>query len=207
MASGVNAGEPEIALVTIRKSGILCKLASLLFGGRASYEFVATRVHIEASPESIWRDIAFYEEVPGKPPILLACFLLPLGTEGEKSRQGALIVCRYRQGSLVKRITALDKPYLIRFDVLDQHLGIEHCAIARSGSYSIRRAAAGSEVVLTTSYRGFLHPRWFWRPLERLGLHQLHSHILNGMRKMISAEHPLAGEQLAAGCICRKEQS
>ncbi len=183
-----------------------CTLLGLLFGGGATREFAATQVHIDAAPESIWHEVLFYEDVPGKPPLLLALMLSPIGTRGDKSHVGACIECRYKRGSLLKQITAVDMPHWIRFEVTDQCLGIETCAIAMSGSYSIRRAAAGSEIVLTTSYTAFLHPRWLWRRVEKLALHQLHSHVLEGIRKMISAEDRSA-RIATTGFTCRKEET
>jgi hypothetical protein len=182
------------------------RLLGLLFVGAATREFAATKVHIDAAPESIWHEVLFYEDVPGKPPLLLALMLSPIGTKGDKSEVGACIECRYKQGSLFKRITAVDMPYSIRFDVIEQCLGIETCAIARNGSYAIRRAAAGSEIVLTTNYTAFLHPRWLWRPVERLALHQLHSHILDGMRKMVAAEDRSA-RIVTVAYTCREEET
>ena len=192
MANGPEAEALYSIPVSPAKTRTWCKFANFLFGGGTSNESVITRIHIEATPEFIWRDIAFYEEVPGRPPLLLDSLLCPLGTQGDKSEIGATILCKYKQGTLVKRITFLQRPYLIRFDVLEQQLGIEYCAIAQSGSYCIRRLDDASEVILTTNYRAFLYPRWFWRPLERLALHQLHSHILNGMRKLVLADNQRA---------------
>jgi len=192
-------------LVPPVKERIWCRLANFLCGSAASDESVATRACIETAPESIWGEMAFYEEVPGKPPMLLASLLSPLGTEGDKSQVGGLVICRYQQGNLVKRITALEKPYFIGFDVIKQRLGIERCAIARSGSYRIRRRGAGSEVILTTNYQALLYPRWLWRPLEKLALHELHSHILNGMRR-IAVETPKLGTA-TPGCIYREEET
>jgi hypothetical protein len=54
------------------------------------------------------------------------------------------------------------------------------------GSHEIRRVAGGSEVELTTHYRGRLRPRWLARPLERHLAHELHRHILHGMRRQVA---------------------
>ena len=193
------------SVVSPEKKRTWCMFAVFLFGGAGSNESVATRIVSEASAEFIWRRVAFYEEVPGRPPFLLDALLCPIATEGDKSQVGATILCRYKQGTLVKRITAIRMPCFIRFDVLNQQLGIEHCAIARGGSYCIRRLAAGSEVVLTTNYRAFLHPRWLWRPLERLAVHQLHTHILNGVRKAVDADK--RGGALLGAASAREEQT
>ena len=207
MASSSDAEMPSSMPMSFTKARIWCRLVNLFFGGEPVNEAAGTRVSIKAVPELIWRRILFYEEAPGRSPLLLqALFLCPVGTEGDKSEVGARILCRYKHGNLVKRITAFEMPYLIRFDVMEQHLGIECCAGAQSGSYRIRRCGLGSEVILTTNYRTCLHPRWLWRPMEKLAIHQLHTHILNGMRKIGAQEDARAGT-VTTGCACQGEEA
>jgi hypothetical protein len=38
---------------------------------------------------------------------------------------------------------------------------------------------------LTTNYRAYLRPRFLWRPLEARLVHELHNHILGGIRRAI----------------------
>lgn len=204
MASGSDVESPVSLPATNTRTW--SRLLGLLFGSGATKESVVTRVHIEAAPELLWERILFYEDVPGSPPLLLARILSPIGTKGDKSQLGASIECRYREGSLVKRITIIEEPYSICFDVTQQRLGIENCAITRSGSYRISRSGSGSEIMLTTNYTAFLHPRWLWLPIESLAVHQLHGHILEGIRKMVAAEHRSV-RTVTAGYTCRKEET
>jgi hypothetical protein len=169
-------------------------LASRLCGRNAVNETVATRVHVKASPEAVWSHILFYEEVAGRAPFLLRSLLLhPVRTEGDKTRVGAEIRCIYKGGDLVKRITAVDPPRFLQFDVLAQHLGIESCALTSSGTYQIHASGSATDVTLVTSYQAFLYPRFLWRPLEALLVKQLHRHILHGVRADLLAGNPAAG--------------
>jgi hypothetical protein len=162
------------------------RLFDRLFAGAPANERVATRVHFGASPESTWNGILFYEEVPGRPPFPLSIFMpIPVRTEGAKTSAGATVRCIYTRGDLTKRITSIKAPRCIQFEVLDQRLGIERCAVARGGSYEIAPSGTGADVLLYTNYTAYLHPRSLWRPLEKLVVHQLHSHVLNGMRVAI----------------------
>lgn len=158
-------------------------LVTRWFAGAEASETVVTRIHLDASVEAAWMQIMFYEEVPGRPPFLLRTFMpCPVRTEGRKSSVGAVVKCIYADGDLVKRMTAIEPPRRIGFEVLEQRLGIEGCAIARSGSYEIQPRGEGTDILLTTNYSAYLHPRWLWRPLEKLVTAQLHHHVLNGMR-------------------------
>jgi hypothetical protein len=154
-----------------------------LFPRNARSEVVATTLHIDASPEATWRGMLFYEEVPHRPRRFLRMFLpQPVRTEGDKTKVGALVRCIYDGGHLLKRITVAQPARMVRFEVLEQRLGIEDCVSMGQGSYEIRPASGGSEIVLTTHYRGHLRPRWLWRRLERSLARGMHHHILDGIR-------------------------
>jgi len=164
----------------------LQNLASRFFAREAVNESLATRVHLHAIPETVWNHTMFYEDVPGRPSFLLRLLLpQPVATEGDKARVGACVHCTYSAGGLTKRILTSEPPHLVRFEVIEQHLGIEGCIQATDGSYQFRRQGEGTEVVLTTNYRAYLYPRQLWRPLEKLLAGQLHHHILDGMRLAI----------------------
>jgi hypothetical protein len=163
-----------------------------LFPRSSNIEAVATKVHFDVPPEAVWQGMVFYEEVPRRPRPLLRMFLpTPIRTRGEKTRVGSLIECTYEGGYLEKRITAAEPARFVQFEILVQQLGIEDCISMQGGSYEIRPDAGGSEVVLSTLYRGHLRPRWLWRPLERFLAHSLHGHILDGMRVTLEASAPL----------------
>lgn len=186
-------------------SPVRYRLVSWLFAREAESETVATRVHFHASPEAVWNHIMFYEEVPGRPPFLLrALFPHPVRTEGDKSRVGAMVRCVYKRGDLVKRITTVERPRFLQFDVIAQRLGIERCVLTLSGSYQIHASGDSTDVVLITNYRAYLHPRFLWRPLEALLVKQLHCHILRGVCAGVlpgnPAIHPVVAESHSSNC-------
>ncbi len=160
-----------------------------IFAGAVVNESVVTRMYLDASPETTWNEMMFYEQVPGRAPLLLRAFVpCPERTEGNKNSVGATVRCIYKGGDLVKRMTVIDPPRIIRFEVLEQRLGIEFCVIARTGSYELEPSLAGTNIFLTTNYSAYLHPRWLWRPLEKLVTAQLHHHVLRGMREAVRPE-------------------
>ncbi|MEO8874755.1 MAG: hypothetical protein ABI461_04130 [Polyangiaceae bacterium] len=127
---------------------------------------------------------------------MLRLFLpTPVSTQGDKTRVDAIIKCTYEGGNLEKRITVAEPAERVCFDVTVQHLGIEDCISMTGGSYQIRANAGGSEVVLTTRYRGHMRPRVLCRPFEHYLAHRMHRYILDGMRDELSAH---AGALVAA---------
>jgi len=175
-APAVSPATPQL----VTQAGGRYRLVRSLFARKATEDSVATKVHFHASPEAVWNRLMFFEEVPGRPPFILRLLLPhPVRSEGDKSDVGAAVQCTYKGGDLVKRITAVEPPFRLRFEVVEQRLGIEGCVRALSGSYQICRHGDGADVVLTTSYRAYLRPRLLWRPLEKILAGQLHCHILN----------------------------
>jgi hypothetical protein len=159
-----------------------------MFPRNTAVEEVKTNVHMDASPETVWRGMLFYEEVPFRTMPLLRMFLpAPISTAGDKTRVGELISCKYDGGTLEKRITVADPAHFVAFDVLVQDLGIEECISMTGGSYHIRAETGGADVLLTTAYCGHLRPRWLWRPLEHYLAHRMHRHILDGMLALLAA--------------------
>ena len=143
---------------------------------------VTTSLEVRLPPERVWDTLRFYEEIPTRPSSLLRLVLpTPRRSEGQKGQPGALIHCTYEGGYLVKRITVADRPRLLRFEVVQQHLGIENCLSLGGGSYEVRDHGTGCAVLLTTAYQGHLRPRFLWRPLERALAHAVHRHILGGI--------------------------
>jgi hypothetical protein len=147
-------------------------------------ETVTTALHFEGPLDQVWHALLFYEDVPTRPPAFLRLFLpAPLHTTGDKTRVGAIIECTYEGGHLEKRMTAIEPPRRMTFDVTLQALGIEDAISMHGGAYDLEGdPAGGTTVVLSTRYRGHLRPRWLWRPFERYLAHQLHRHILLGVR-------------------------
>ena len=156
-------------------------LVGRMFRPNLSIDVVTTTARFDAPPDDVWQRMLFYEDVPQRPSLLLRLLLpTPVRTQGSKE-VGTVVACTYSRGGLTKRITVLEPPRLVRFEVLEQHLGVERCMTTVEGSYEFRAEGPGTRVALTTQYHGHLRPRRLWRPLERLLAHQLHRHILDGM--------------------------
>jgi hypothetical protein len=166
----------------------LVKWISRILGGNAVSESVTTRLHFKASAENVWNAIQFYEEVPGRPSWLLRAFIpYPVRAEGRKAAPGSKVRCIYIGGELLKRITTVEPLHRMEFEVLDQSLGLENCALVQSGSYNLEPSGNGIDLLLTTNYAARLHPRWLCRLVEGMLTHQLHLHILRGMKSSVSA--------------------
>ena len=159
-----------------------------LFAPSTAVEEVTTGMQLPAALDRVWGSLKFYEEVSSRPgPLLRIGLPAPVRSEGEKTRVGGTVRCVYEGGYVLKRTTSAEPPNVLRFEVFEQRLGLERCLSLSDGVYEIRAAPAGSEVALTTRYRGHLRPRALFRPLERRLTHEIHGHILAGMRSALEA--------------------
>jgi hypothetical protein len=194
--NGLGPFQGEMSMSNEQVTEVWFGLVGRLFGGKESAEVVTTPVHFHATPEAVWQGMLLYEDVPVRPPFLLRALLpYPVRTQGDKTRVGATIQCTYQGGDLVKRIQVVEQPHFLKFEVLQQRLGIESCVVTVGGSYAIESCGDNSKIVLTTNYLGHLRPRALWRPVERFMAHQLHRHILDGMRASLprgSSRHSTA---------------
>lgn len=153
-----------------------------MFRANCTIDVLTTHCHIAAPPEDVWRMLMFFEGVPQRARWPLRTVLpqpIRIGRTGKEV--GAAVNCLYTSGRLLKRITAIEPPRVLHFEVVAQELGIESCVTTVTGSYEIRGDGGGSAVALTTRYRGHQRPRWLWRAFERVVAHQLHQHVLSGM--------------------------
>jgi hypothetical protein len=147
---------------------------------------VSTSYELFAPANAVWQCLMFYEDVPRRPwPLLRLILPQPLHSEGDKLTVGGLVRCTYSRGYLLKRSTEVDADRRLRFEVVEQKLGIERRARARCGSYELEPTARGTCVTLTTVYESRLWPRFLWRPVERYLCHRLHQHILFGMQEQL----------------------
>jgi hypothetical protein len=152
---------------------------------RVELAIVRTGLTVHATPQEAWNAIMFYEEVEHAPPWLLRLALpKPIKSVGDKRKEGETIRCFYDRGHLCKRISQCEPGRLLAFEVTEQELHFERDVLLRDGSFEI--SPSGPEttrITLTTRYQRRLSPRWLWEPIERRVVHNLHGHVLKGMKE------------------------
>jgi hypothetical protein len=146
-------------------------------------EAITTHAILDVPITDAWNRLAFYEECTGpKPWLLRIAGPVPLRTITEQD--GVTRTCLYERGFIRKRVTAIESPALLAFDVLEHRVGEERSVRLVGGSFSLEPAGDGrTRVTLTTRYRPKLRPRFYWRPFERLVCDSVHAHVLNGMKR------------------------
>lgn len=151
---------------------------------------VTTRRRIALAPARIWGSLMFYEQIDIPPPFYLRLLLpLPLRTLGSKSAVGDVATCLYEGGYLLKRVTRILPDRLYEFSVINQTLRIGGGLRLCGGSYVLRPLPpGGTDVAVTTLYRGGWWPRSLWQPLEALVCHLFHAHLLRAIAAKAAAD-------------------
>ena len=162
------------------------------FPRRTEIAVIKTGLTIEATPQEAWNAIMFYEDVEHSPPWLLHLALpQPIRSEGNKQKEGEVVTCFYNCGEIKKRISKVDAPRQLAFDVIDIQMRSENYAKLQDGRFEIEPVGEKqSRITLTTRFERKLHPSFFWEPIEHKVIHTLHGHVLEGMRR--KAEGPKA---------------
>ncbi len=159
---------------------------------RTEIAVIKTGLTIDATPQEAWNAIMFYEDVEHAPPWLLNLALpQPIRSEGSKQKEGEIVTCFYNCGEIKKRISKVDAPRKLAFDIVDIQMRSENYAKLQDGSFEIEpMGTKQSRITLTTRFERKLHPSFFWEPIEHKVIHTLHGHVLEGMRR--KAEGPKA---------------
>lgn len=152
---------------------------------RQEIAVIKTGLTIDATPEEAWNAIMFYEDVEHAPPWLLHLALpQPIRSEGSKQKPGEVVTCFYNCGEIKKRISLVEPPRKLAFDVIDIRMRSENYANLKDGSFEIEPVGEKqSRITLTTRFERKLHPSFFWEPIEHKVIHTLHGHVLEGMRR------------------------
>lgn len=163
-------------------------LACGFFEGRPlpsdGIEAISTEGIVAYPAQLCWDSLMFYEDVQHKAPWLIRTGLAtPVSTSGAITGVGDQRTCNYTYGRLVKQVTRYDAAQQLDFDVVEQFRVYEHDAQLLSGSFQFVAVDEDTtRIILTTTYRPRLGPRFAWRSFERYAVHGLHAHVIEGIR-------------------------
>jgi hypothetical protein len=185
----------HLPILLMLTATVLCAWIERLVASPHAIETIVTSTEIPAPVGQAWNALMFYEEVRHRPPWLLRYGLpRPLYTCGSTQHVGDTKVCVYTKGHLTKRVTRREPDKLLAFDVIEQDRIENNSVRLTGGSFRfIPDFPDHTRVELSTSYQPKLGPRWVWRPFEKLAVHTLHRHVLEGMR--IKAEDHREGAE------------
>jgi hypothetical protein len=109
---------------------------------------------------------------------------LPIPTKCvlEKEEIGGLRTCYFSGGKITERITELEKAKVLRMDVIDYQLtGRKWLGFKEAIYYFDKVGEDSCRITRITTYTSVLKPRFYWQPLEELGIRQEHDYVLDNL--------------------------
>jgi uncharacterized membrane protein YhaH (DUF805 family) len=155
---------------------------------------VRTSVVINAPPETVWKNVVSFSELP--PPtehIFKSGLAYPLRAEISGTGPGAVRHCVFSTGPFVEPITVWDEPRLLQFDVTAQPRAMEELSIyknirpphlenyfiSRKGQFELKQLPDGTTLLEgTTWYQNRYWPAPYWRLWSDYIIHRIHGRVL-----------------------------
>jgi hypothetical protein len=142
-------------------------------------EVVQTTVEVNDSPERVWGRILSIDSIQVSKPILMYIGLpIPQHCTMEGHGIGAKRTCYFNVGYIEETVTGWDPPYYLGLSVDRTHMPGRHWLGFESAEYHLQANWHMTLLTRTTTISSQLHPSWYWRRFERLGVESEHNYIL-----------------------------
>jgi hypothetical protein len=142
-------------------------------------EVVQTSVEVNDSPERVWKRILSVDNVQVSKPLLMYIGLpIPERCTMQGEGIGARRTCYFNSGYIEETVTAWNPPYRLGLSIDRTHMPGRHWLSFESAEYQLQADGAATRLTRTTTVSSRLHPSWYWRPFERLGVESEHKYIL-----------------------------
>ena len=119
-----------------------------------------------------------------KPFLMKLDLPVPLKCVLEEEKIGGKRVCYFKEGQIIEEVTALEKGKLLKMDVLDYQLTGRTWLAFKEAIYTFEKMDNNQcKMIRTTTYSSELYPRFYWKPLERIGIVQEHEYVFRNLEK------------------------
>ncbi|MBN8681740.1 MAG: polyketide cyclase [Chitinophagales bacterium] len=149
---------------------------------------VRSAVVLPGSTMAVYNAIKSVDAMDAEKPFLLRIDLpVPQKCVLEKESVGGLRTCYFEGGQIVEKITELEPGKTLRMDVIDYQLTGRTWLGFKEAIYQFEALDdKNTKMTRITTYTSSLHPRFYWEPLERLGIEQEHEFIFRHLKKALS---------------------
>ncbi|HUS00300.1 MAG TPA: hypothetical protein VMY77_01150 [Chitinophagaceae bacterium] len=152
---------------------------------------VRTEIILPFLPMQVYNAIKSVDTLNAEKPWLMKLDLpVPEKCVLEKEEVGGLRTCYFTGGKIVEQITQLKKGEILKMNVIDYKLTGRKWLGFKEAIY-LFEPIKNNETKLTriTTYTSELHPRFYWRPLEELGIQQEHEYVFSNLKKDLNKKY------------------
>jgi len=162
---------------------------------------VRTEQVFNYTPNEVYDAIKSVDTLDAEKPFLLRLDLpIPTRCILEKEEVGALRTCYFRGGRLsnadfgggtiTERVTELQRGKILKMDVIDYNLiGRKWLGFKEAIYYFEPVGANACKLTRITTYTSVLTPRFYWEPMEKLGVRQEHDYVFNNLEKDLKRKY------------------
>ena len=152
---------------------------------------IETSVTLPYAPELLFDGVKSMKKLDGEQPFLMKLGLpTPIRCELEANEVGALRHCIFENGEITAQLTQYEKGEVLEMDVVDYTLTGRHWFKFIDAKYLFERVNdQNTTITRISSYKSTLKPRWYWQPLEKIGIAQEHTFVLNSLKKNIEEQY------------------
>lgn len=147
------------------------------------------------TPEQVYDAIKSVDTLDADKPFLMNFDLpIPVKCVLEKEEVGGLRTCYFKAGKLsnaefgggtiVEKITRLERGKVLKMDVIDYNLiGRKWLGFKEAIYYFEPVGTRACKLTRITTYTSVLTPRVYWEPLEKIGITQEHDYVFSNLKK------------------------
>lgn len=145
---------------------------------------VQTEIILPYSSFEVYEAIKSVDTLIAAKPFLMKLDLpIPNKCILEKEEVGGLRTCYFTGGTITERITELKKAKVLRMDVIDYKLtGRKWLGFKEAIYYFDTVGQDSCKLTRITTYTSELTPRFYWEPLEKLGINQEHDYVFANLK-------------------------
>jgi len=153
------------------------------------------------TPDEVYDVIKSVDTLDAEKPFLLKLDLpIPTKCVLEKEEVGALRTCYFKGGRLsnadfgggtiTERVTEIERGKVLKMDVIDYNLiGRKWLGFKEAIYYFEPAGNNGCKLIRITTYTSVLTPRFYWEPMEKLGVRQEHDYVFNNLEKDLKTKY------------------
>ncbi|WP_153231818.1 polyketide cyclase [Algoriphagus machipongonensis] len=146
---------------------------------------VKSEIVLPYSPIQVYETIKSVDTLDAEKPFLMKLDLpIPQKCVLEEEKVGGIRICYFEGGKIVEKITELERGKLLKMDVIDYQLTGRKWLGFKEAIYLFDELEKGqTKMTRITTYTSELYPRFYWKPLEKIGIEQEHEYVFRNLKK------------------------